>query len=86
MPLPAERSVYLDAYLAPFQRWLDVDTITEILVNRPGDCRQQPDRRDRGPVGIGAAGPIDDHGGDTGLGQTLARQPFQVILYSARMV
>ncbi len=42
-PLPtgggsaAERSVYLDAYLAPFQRWLDVDTITEILVNRPGE-------------------------------------------------
>ncbi|ANY19524.1 Type IV secretion system protein VirB11 [Tsuneonella dongtanensis] len=33
----AERSVYLDAYLAPFQRWLDVDTITEILVNRPGE-------------------------------------------------
>jgi type IV secretion system protein VirB11 len=40
-PLPAsagaERSVYLDAYLAPFQRWLDQDTITEILVNRPGE-------------------------------------------------
>jgi type IV secretion system protein VirB11 len=42
-PLPTvggpggERSVYLDAYLAPFQRWLDVDTITEILVNRPGE-------------------------------------------------
>jgi type IV secretion system protein VirB11 len=38
-PLPGsgERSVYLDAYLAPFQRWLDVDTITEILVNRPGE-------------------------------------------------
>jgi type IV secretion system protein VirB11 len=33
----AERSVYLDAYLAPFQRWLDVDTVTEILVNRPGE-------------------------------------------------
>ncbi len=32
-----ERSVYLDAYLAPFQRWLDVDTVTEILVNRPGE-------------------------------------------------
>ena len=40
-PLPTgaggERSVYLDAYLAPFQRWLDVDTVTEILVNRPGE-------------------------------------------------
>ena len=32
-----ERSVYLDAYLAPFQRWLDRDTVTEILVNRPGE-------------------------------------------------
>lgn len=33
----AERSVYLDAYLAPFQRWLDQDSITEIMVNRPGE-------------------------------------------------
>jgi type IV secretion system protein VirB11 len=37
LPTGAERSVYLDAYLAPFQRWLDQDTITEILVNRPGE-------------------------------------------------
>mgnify|MGYP003322494211 CR=1 FL=1 len=42
-PLPSdgpglgERSVYLDAYLAPFRRWLDQDTITEIMVNRPGE-------------------------------------------------
>lgn len=36
-PGAAERSVYLDAYLAPFQRWLNVDTVTEILVNRPGE-------------------------------------------------
>lgn len=46
-PLPAqehggqqgsgERSVYLDAYLAPFRQWLDRDTVTEILVNRPGE-------------------------------------------------
>lgn len=42
-PLPAdaggdgERSVYLEAYLAPFRQWLDRDTITEILVNRPGE-------------------------------------------------
>ncbi|MCR9179895.1 MAG: P-type DNA transfer ATPase VirB11 [Erythrobacteraceae bacterium] len=36
-PLPAERSVYLDAYLAPFRRWLDRDTVTEIMVNRPGE-------------------------------------------------
>ncbi|MDZ4307420.1 P-type DNA transfer ATPase VirB11 [Allopontixanthobacter sp.] len=33
----AERSVYLDAYLAPFRQWLDRDTITEIMVNRPGE-------------------------------------------------
>ena len=32
-----EGSVYLDAYLAPFRRWLDRDTVTEIMVNRPGE-------------------------------------------------
>ncbi|HSJ78056.1 MAG TPA: P-type DNA transfer ATPase VirB11, partial [Erythrobacter sp.] len=37
IPLSAERSVYLDAYLAPFRRWLDRDTVTEIMVNRPGE-------------------------------------------------
>lgn len=31
------RSVYLDAYLAPFQHWLDRDTVTEIMVNGPGE-------------------------------------------------
>lgn len=42
-PLPAESegagegSVYLAAYLAPFQRWLERDTVTEIIVNRPGE-------------------------------------------------
>ena len=37
-PVPRdERSVYLDAYLAPFRQWLDKDTVTEILVNRPGE-------------------------------------------------
>ncbi|MEO6042092.1 MAG: P-type DNA transfer ATPase VirB11 [Croceibacterium sp.] len=30
-------SVYLDAYLAPFRPWLDRDTVTDILVNRPGE-------------------------------------------------
>ena len=33
----AGRSVYLDAYLEPFRRWLDMDSVTEILVNRPGE-------------------------------------------------
>lgn len=35
--LNGERSVYLDAYLAPFKEWLERDTVTEILVNRPGE-------------------------------------------------
>ncbi|MCB2050936.1 MAG: P-type DNA transfer ATPase VirB11 [Novosphingobium sp.] len=30
-------NVYLDAYLAPFRAWLEKDTVTEILVNRPGE-------------------------------------------------
>jgi type IV secretion system protein VirB11 len=30
-------SVYLDAYLAPFHQWLGRDTVTEIMVNRPGE-------------------------------------------------
>ena len=33
----SERSVYLDAYLAPFKRWLERDTVTEIMVNKPGE-------------------------------------------------
>jgi type IV secretion system protein VirB11 len=35
-PVPAG-SAYLDAYLAPFSRWLARDSVTEILVNRPGE-------------------------------------------------
>ena len=30
-------SVYLDAYLAPFRSFLEKETVTEILVNRPGE-------------------------------------------------
>lgn len=38
MTAPASpRSVYLDAYLAPFREWLDRETVTEIMVNRPGE-------------------------------------------------
>ena len=33
----ASGSVYLDAYLAPFRQWLERDTVTEIIVNRPGE-------------------------------------------------
>ena len=32
-----QRSVYLEAYLAPFMPWLERDGVTEILVNRPGE-------------------------------------------------
>jgi type IV secretion system protein VirB11 len=32
-----QRSVYLDAYLAPFRPWLDRETVTELMVNRPGE-------------------------------------------------
>jgi len=31
------RSVYLEAYLAPFRPWLERESVTEILVNRPGE-------------------------------------------------
>jgi type IV secretion system protein VirB11 len=31
------KSVYLEAYLAPLRPWLDRPTVTEILVNRPGE-------------------------------------------------
>jgi len=34
---PLQRSVYLDVYLAPFAEWLARETVTEILVNQPGE-------------------------------------------------
>lgn len=43
VPLPGAaeraggRSVYLEAYLAPFRPWLERETVTELLVNRPGE-------------------------------------------------
>jgi type IV secretion system protein VirB11 len=37
VPRPATGSVYLDAYLEPFREWLERDTVTEIIVNRPGE-------------------------------------------------
>lgn len=36
-PLAGGHSVYLDAYLAPFRQWLDRDSVTEIMVNGPGE-------------------------------------------------
>ncbi|MBV1918149.1 MAG: P-type DNA transfer ATPase VirB11 [Sphingomonadaceae bacterium] len=35
--VPISRSVYLDAYLAPLRPWLERESVTEILVNRPGE-------------------------------------------------
>ena len=67
----AERSVYLDAYLAPFQRWLDRDTITEIIVNRPGEVWIE-DAAHSGMQRIDAPG-IDDR-----LVQRLAEQVARV--------
>ena len=36
-PAIMPRSVYLDAYLAPLRPWLERETVTEIIVNRPGE-------------------------------------------------
>lgn len=36
-PAAIGKSVYLDAYLSPFREWLDCETVTEILVNKPGE-------------------------------------------------
>jgi type IV secretion system protein VirB11 len=36
-PLAAPRSVYLDAYLEPLRPWLERETVTELLINRPGE-------------------------------------------------
>lgn len=36
-PAAVPRSVYLDAYLAPLRPWLERETVTEIIVNQPGE-------------------------------------------------
>jgi len=36
-PAGAGTNVYLETYLEPFRRWLERDSVTEILVNRPGE-------------------------------------------------
>ncbi|MBD3728992.1 MAG: P-type DNA transfer ATPase VirB11 [Sphingomonadales bacterium] len=70
--IPAgERSVYLDAYLAPFRQWLDRDTVTEIMVNRPGEVWVE-DAADPGMKKIDVPG-IDDK-----LVQRLAEQVARV--------
>ena len=40
-------SAYLDAYLQPLQRWLECDTVTDILVNHPGEVWIEDSRRAR---------------------------------------
>ena len=38
MPVfPSEHDIYLHSYLRPLRPWLDDDTVTEILVNAPGE-------------------------------------------------
>ncbi|MEO5706922.1 MAG: P-type DNA transfer ATPase VirB11 [Alteraurantiacibacter sp.] len=64
-------SVYLDAYLAPFRQWLDRDTVTEILVNRPGEIWIE-DAAEPGMQRI-AAPEVDDR-----LVQRLAEQVARV--------
>lgn len=70
-PAIGERSVYLDAYLEPFRRWLDRDTVTEIMVNRPGEVWIE-DASDPGMQRI-ATPEIDDR-----LVQRLAEQVARV--------
>lgn len=70
-PLADSGSVYLDAYLAPFRQWLARDTVTEIIVNRPGEVWIE-DAGQRGMQRL-AAPEIDDR-----LVQRLAEQVARV--------
>jgi type IV secretion system protein VirB11 len=69
--LPEVSSAYLDAYLQPFRHWLERDTVTEILVNRPGEVWIE-DSEHSGMQRI-EAGEIDDR-----LIQRLAEQVARV--------
>ena len=71
LPLAPSGSVYLDAYLEPFRRWLERDTVTEIIVNRPGEIWIE-DAEQPGMQGIPAR-EIDDK-----LIQRLAEQVARV--------
>ena len=70
-PVAPAGSVYLEAYLAPFRCWLERDTVTEIIVNRPGEVWIE-DARMPGMQRI-AAPDIDDR-----LLQRLAEQVARV--------
>lgn len=63
-------NAYLDAYLAPFRQWLDRESVTEILVNRPGEIWIE-DSNCSGMQRIESA--VDDH-----LLQRLAEQVARV--------
>jgi type IV secretion system protein VirB11 len=69
--LQGTQSVYLDAYLAPFRQWLARDSVTEIMVNAPGEVWIE-DAAHPGMQGI-AAPEIDDN-----LIQRLAEQVARV--------
>ena len=74
LPVPqpaAPRSVYLDAYLAPFRPWLQRETVTEIIVNRPGELWIE----DAASAGMQR---IDDPAIDNVLLQRLAEQVARV--------
>jgi type IV secretion system protein VirB11 len=70
-PVAPGGSAYLDAYLQPFREWLERDTVTEILVNRPGEVWIE-DSAHAGMQRIGAE-EIDDR-----LIQRLAEQVARV--------
>jgi type IV secretion system protein VirB11 len=70
-PMESGHSVYLDAYLAPFRQWLDRDSVTEIIVNAPGEVWIE-DALEPGMQRI-AAPEIDDR-----LVQRLAEQVARV--------
>nr|WP_231959020.1 P-type DNA transfer ATPase VirB11 [Altererythrobacter sp. B11] len=71
VPRAASGSVYLDAYLAPFREWLERDTVTEIMVNRPGELWVE----DAAQPGMQR---IEDPGIDDKLVQRLAEQVARV--------
>jgi type IV secretion system protein VirB11 len=69
--VPQGSSAYLDAYLEPFREWLERDSVTDILVNRPGEVWIEDSARP-GMQRI-EAGEIDDR-----LVQRLAEQVARV--------
>jgi type IV secretion system protein VirB11 len=72
--MPADQtgmSVYLKAYLKPFLPWLERETVTEIIVNKPGEIWVED-------AGMGAMQRIDLPAVDDQLMQRLAEQVARV--------